>query len=792
MAKSITELFEEIKGRTPKGGFIDPTTASGDLSKIFKDIEITGTRFSTNMKKSLSIIEEAFGGADKIDVAASKGIAEFKSAMMGLVTGSASFKDVAKSMSSMSDQLSKALLQSTSAVVTLVGDVVGIGADIVTYANTKMSMAWGGAEGAFKAFISTFTDGLKMMGGSMGKIGTMLDSVMGNAVKAFLFRYDDYLAAAETRQRARAQLGEGGRVEGVAREVPAYYSALGRDKAKEWGMALIDQGVAVEAGMMDRMIRIGKTMGIDASGMASVLNETLAVTSNAYEASDVMEKTFMAMQKAAEGTNLPVKLLAQQVREATVNARFMNVDMKTVSATMQMMTKDADKLKAMGIDLRKDGGKILSDMTNATNKATDAMHVFFGTKGGTAGITAMEGWAESKFGKGFVESLKATAGGGFEMEKGAGGEMMAQRLEVMKKTMIDASKHTDDASEKLFIQMKVATDTFGMSEETARMLAGKDLDQMKKIAENPALANEFKSSKQLLGELKSKAAINEGIQRMMASLSIQQLSTMLQSMTYLQYIALAELAGLEGELGATARELLTKVSPEAVQASMLAGFKGMGTTLGVLTNQLKFLIPPSLRKDFLDMLDSVKSITTAFGGFGVKRSATELMGGLFKQTGASQIVGAQKGVTVATKGMYEVVEDKRPEGFLGAGGDRIFFMPPEIGKILNYGELTSNIKDWVNKGLFSAKNEALAEAMKSLTIETVGGGAAGMGIDTSKLVAAMEAKKTEPMTLTNKEVGPYGAGGTQIVMNFSGILDKDRLESYLIEASREALLGGGV
>jgi len=74
----------------------------------------------------------------------------------------------------------------------------------------------------------------------------------------------------------------------------------------------------------------------------------------------------------------------------------------------------------------------------------------------------MKAWVKSAMGTGVAESLSTTAGGGFNVGASqadvmtGGGDMMTQRLKIMKETMLDATKGAATFYEKLFIQMKTA------------------------------------------------------------------------------------------------------------------------------------------------------------------------------------------------------------------------------------------------------------------------------------------------------------------------------------------------
>jgi len=578
----LEDIFSSMIGA--KGAGHAPLSAT----TIIKDLDKIGSELGVESGKIIA----AFNDTAKHNV-------EMWSKAKGLVTDAVTgnFSGAMKTLSSFSDSMNETLLNSIISMGKVGGEIIGVGLDVITYANVEASKARSGIEGAMHMITDSIVAPLQDMKGSFGKFGRMLGSVLNNAISDVTFIYRDYLTRAKTAQLAQAQLGLG-ETGTVAREMRVFMDRLGREEAQRWAGELIKIGITEDAGALRDALQTGLTMQMDPGEVAGMMNELLAVTNNSTEASDTLQKNFRMMQSAAEGTNLPVRTLAKFVQDATVNARFMNVDLQSVGGVMQTLANNADKLKSIGLDLRLDGGKILSDITNASDKANDALHAFYGTEGGITG-SAIEGWVRSKFGTQFAETLEKTTGG-FTAEGGRKGDMMIQRLEVMKQTMERASAGAKTDAEKLFLEYKAAKDIFSMGEEATRALLMTKFEDLGSIVNKPEVAGEFESTNSLLGKLRSENSIRENIQRSLAKTSLNQLQLMTEQLARLDILALAA-SGEDTEKIEEAVKELNKRS--------LDNAKTMAAGMLEITSEVKKVLPSSLKKSMpsLEGLDKLTS-----------------------------------------------------------------------------------------------------------------------------------------------------------------------------------------
>jgi len=512
---------------------------STEIAKAFVDAKNKASKAGANIEKAGSDLVAGLAATEK--KLKEVGGSDMSSALKGIIGAISSFKGIAEKAGMLTDIVSFVIDVFTNpfkAIAKAVMAVAGMALDIVTMANKKVGSAFGGVDAVLTGLKDDIEGAFKAVG--MEKMGSMLGSILDNAIKGLMFDFEDSLARRKMGYVEEAQVGAGGKRGGIGGEAAGYFDAIGRDQAQGWQKAIVSVGVT-QRGVMGEMLGTGMTMGMDAGKTAATLDKTLISVRGAKDASIQMRDNFRMMQAAAAGTNVPVQMLAEAVTDSAANARFLNVDLQTVGKTMQMLMSDQDKFEAAGLSMRVDGKTILNDMATAGDKATDAMHAFYGTKGGTEG-SPIEGLIKSKFGTGFASSLRSTGGGGFTATADKSGTMMIQRLDVMKTTMMEASKGAKTDAEKLYIQMKVAQDTFGMGEETARAMGMMSKEKLDVLAKDPKFADQFKTTNQLLGDMKSIATINESLARHAAGLSLQQVALAVKMLKYAEMQVIGLLA----------------------------------------------------------------------------------------------------------------------------------------------------------------------------------------------------------------------------------------------------------
>ncbi len=811
---TLEETLAEIKKKYGEGGFTDLAHGSSEFTPIINDVKKAAARFRAGLDVSMAPWEKAWtyvsGRAGDLESASGKATEDFVTAMKSIASGG-SVKDVGKAVTSMVTMLDKAILVSASTAITLMGDIVGIAADGITLINRKMAMAWGGVEGAFTAFTSTITSGLKTMGGAFGKVGNMLDSVFANAIKGIMFRFEDTLAVTRVRflETAR-QGGAAGTPTVMGKEAERIRPSLGRGKTEEVLSGLVEIGAVQNANderalvnqrkITDSVLQIGITQKIGTGEMLKDFESMQTLAGDNISAAEQLSKTWGAAQSITKDTNLSLKGMAKALTDASMNARFLNVDMRTIANTMNMLKEGEADLRSMGMSLRADGPKILNDWTNASAKATDAMHLFFGTKGGKeTGGDMFKGWAASKYGTTFAENLKETGGGGFASKEGKSGDMLVNNLKVMKETMEEAAKAGRTPAEKLILQQKVATDVYKMGAEGAQALAMKDSSKLDELLKNEAVVREFKTEKDYLSKLQTTAVKSENIQRAMASMSLSQLQIALKSVSYLTTIALATVSAAtdkegKGDLAQTLKNATGRLTADALSSTsrMVGDFKQIS---GVIKGYLGKEESDALYKIFSDIEKTVDILGGGTGQNAEDKAKSQEIGqhvandvSDMKKTVQDINNSVQKGggtVLAPKVGGGTVLTHKAKGGSILAGESSwVGEEGPEIFTPSTSGRILSN-NDSVEKFFIKMKslqNFGLGEeTAQKLTM--MGGSKPDLG--------SMGSKNAEPMNLASKEINPLGGKGTQIVMNFTGVLDKDKLISMITEASREALLREG-
>jgi hypothetical protein len=594
--------------------------------------------------------------------------------------------DIAKAMDSTIGTINKSFGSMASAFLKAADGIFAGLLNLEKYMLTKTKQAMGGLDGTVAAFGSMIQDSMNLAAKATGiqsfsAVGGMVNEILQTSMSAFNVFFKVNLSRQQARYAAMAQTGGGatGEARGalaVSTVTDLFGKGFSLDEAKQWGDAVSKQGAALTTNLAENVTKIGLTMGMSPGEMSSTLDKFLVLESDAEKAGKMMVSSFTAARVAAEQSGIPAGKLQQNIMTAAVNARFLNVDLQTVSNTMLMLTKNQDKFKAAGVSIREDGAKILEDLSGGSKKFSDAMFAFFGTKGGTEG-SPIAGLIKAKMGTTFATSLQETAGGGFSAQAGTSGDMMVQRLDMMKSTMIDAAKSASTKEEKLYAQMKVATDVFGMSEETAKVLAMGGKDDLKKLAENPKLADQFKTTGQLLGDLKSLQSVNEKIQIQMASLASEQVKNLIAVATNTA-ISAAQAAGVNlKDLG------LEGSAKDALAESI----KSSAKTLQVMSKITGGVVNSVSGGEFSKLLGALQTIQYRIGG------GAEYMGGYVSAWGG--------------KNVYNVGE-RGPELFVS--GNKQFFIPSESGVIRNTSETMGLLgKGQGESGVISKSQEKMGD-----------------------------------------------------------------------------------
>ena len=482
------------------------------------------------------IIEEF----EKSTIGAMKGLAPafgnvFKKSADTLQSGIG--PETAKTLSSLTGTLSAMSKMGgtiAAAALTMAKGVADLLLNVVNRTNALWKTSMNGVEATLRGMnvvlTETLTAGLSKTLGPItgpkmaGAIGGFLDTV----ITSMKFRFEEGLKYRQTKQGMEAQMGTGASGSSASSAMK-YSGALGRDEAAQWGQAVAGVGTGAEDfdKVLNKTLQIGKTMGLNADAAANLQQSYVSFGNSGVQAGNKIEQNLRKIQAAAKDTGLSVSMMSGYITDAATQARKFNVDVGLIGNTMAMLASQSKNLGAFGVDMKIHGGQIMKDFATGGSKMDDAMHMYFGSKGGTEDI-GLKAWTKSKFGEVNAESLKATSGGGFSMASSDKNMMMVNKLEMMKDAMIKAAASASNVDEALMIQSKVAKDLFGMSEEAATTLATSSTQGLEELAKDPAMAASFKDTNQLLGELQNLAAKDQQIQRELVKINMKQLAIALE------------------------------------------------------------------------------------------------------------------------------------------------------------------------------------------------------------------------------------------------------------------------
>jgi len=514
---------------------------------------------------------------------------------------------------------------------------------------------WGGVESAMKGMKDMAFKALEEVGIGGGPIAGALSGLLDGFIKGIMFKFEDALKQREMKRAVTMQFGTNApEAAAFSRHMVGYYNLLGRQVSTEFAEAFSGIGV-VNAKVADDMIGIASNLKMGAGEATQLLEKYMIFGNSAARATDQIQANFRKLQAAAQESGLPVKMMAGYIAQASTNARFLNVDVGLVGNTMANLQKKTKDLSNLGVDFRIHGASIMNDLATGGKNVSDAMHVFYGSKGGVLDMSVGAAWAKSMFGEKTAGSLSKTAEGGFTTggmglgEASQGNTMMIQRLELMKQTMMDASAGASDDAEALFLQMKAAKDVFGLSDEAARTVAASGKDEIKKLADNPAMAAQMKDTKTILGEMQTVATKSEALQRHLVNLNMAIVKILFEiPILIIGWLQSTSLFGSgDDTLYKSSLAALDKQGGEFKQAAI-----GAGKVLGsVAANDMAY---------FGGRIDAV---TESMGGQALKnekanKAETER---LISSGAASRIEKKAEGGPVSSGELYQVGENNRPE-----------------------------------------------------------------------------------------------------------------------------------
>ena len=693
--KSITEIIEQLLKEKGSAGAADSpgielTKIGGDLGRVRNDLKKVATGFLSDLIKFQTRLHS--------DTASLSSMWKSTSDLLkNLATGN--IKEATKSAGTLAQSTGQVALILTAAAVSMAGRMAMAMTSAATYMSQRLNGAWGGVEAAMTSVTKIGSDVLKLIPVVGDGLSAMFDTITTGFIKAMMFSYEDALSRNKVSYAIQSQLGAG-KTTGMESDVIGLWRRLGRDVAGQWGAAAVSAGVTKQ-GVVRELAFIGKAQSMEAGAVASELEKTLVIESDAVTATQMLSDNFRVMQATAEGTNLPVKLLAKNVLDAAVGARFMNVDLKTVQKTMDLLVDNANRLKSVGIDLRMDSQGIMADFTNSNKRISDGLFSVIGTKmGENDPIKAMY---RAKYGKTFTDTLQYQAENkSFSAARKPSGETTIESLTILKDMAADAAAGSATDTERLNKMVGFFRDVRGMSEEGALAAAMLPVSDLMKAMKDPNKKAQFEDKESVFRNLQTVASHSENIQRELMKINMDMLFIAI-NMLKLTQVSTSTLLSMAmgipptGEEAENARKVLAESSKST--ANILKSFD-------IMKNEMGEFFPKKAAEAFQNMsLTPIadKNRTTAPK---IDKFVDENLWGINKLLvspltwGVKKIANAVDDATAPKErltggSVYSVAEDGRPELYHSGGGSNILFAPGSSGRIFNASETMGAF----NKGL---------------------------------------------------------------------------------------------
>ena len=356
------------------------------------------------------------------------------------------------------------------------------------------------------------------------KYKSALGGMMDNLIQGLSFIFEQNLVYMKAKYAAGAQLGFGkaGSAEDIKnRQITGatdkYTASLTRTKAMEWQGALVGAGATDQyEKVLSQSLKLGTALGMDAAATAAMTREYMSLGMTGVQAGTTIEESWRKVQFAVQGTGIPVKKLVSDITAGATAARFMNVDVITLTNTMAMFASKQKEAAKFGVDITKEGATISKEIAGLGSKS-EAMQMWYGSNMGKEDI-GMKAMTKGQYGTSAAENLKATAGGGFTMAGAdtSNNAMTLNKMKMLKDAMMQASAGMD-ADSALFMQKKVAMELEGVSSSTANLLAMTSKEDLDKT---PELKGAFDTTEKVLQDMRSMDSIKEQLQRDLVKLNM--------------------------------------------------------------------------------------------------------------------------------------------------------------------------------------------------------------------------------------------------------------------------------
>ena len=308
-----------------------------------------------------------------------------------------------------------------------------------------------------------------------------------------------------------------------------------------------------EVNIGEEIFRAGTSMGLDAGATGAMFKTMQQAVGNTKNSVKEMGQLFESSTQAALRSGIAANIFRDSVMQASAGARMTNVDMKSVNATMTMLSKSRASMGAFGVDLASQGGEILKGLTDRS-KMSAAQHANLGMEmAGGLGIqpsSTMQAYAMSKYGTKVAQGLQysgneiSVAGVDKGDQKNAfqnlSGNVQAESLKAMRASAFEQTASITDASERLYAQQAIMKTKYGLDEPSATALLTTSEGDVGSLAGNQEFQNSMKSAQQLAAQTLSANQRQEMIQRKLADIAV--------ALTSIVVAGLAKLGGLLAKL----------------------------------------------------------------------------------------------------------------------------------------------------------------------------------------------------------------------------------------------------
>jgi len=391
---------------------------------------------------------------------------------------------------------------------------------VITTFMDLMHKAWdGGLQGLNQGTIDFFSGLAKKIPLFGGMLGDLIGTFGTMAVKMYMMSLGDWIAKQKVDILAKARTGAGGGADLFSGMMKATGGI--RKRAEEWSSAFIETGTRANTAMATQMYRIGQTMQLSSSQTRQYFEQMLISAGDASKAMRNMSTMFGMADKMAKITGISTTQFSKAIADASVQARMMNVDMRSVANVTNMLAKKQKDLAGWGISLRDSLSKLVTGMSTLGKKWDYSMHAFMGIRMYGEKYRKETG-KEMSVGRGIVASrfgYKTATGMGFTKEgvlKGLEGtkttDVYATKMESMMSYVRDATKGMSEG-EAFITQNKMLKELFGVDDEQLRITM-MQTDNFKSLAKDSRVQKKLMTTKQIQERTLSIQERGEQIQRL--------------------------------------------------------------------------------------------------------------------------------------------------------------------------------------------------------------------------------------------------------------------------------------